>query len=193
MRAHTITTKCRPRRKARYSVLALALGVCALAIPATACGDSTQPDDGGAVAAGNAHRTPTELAQATAAGEPSGSGDSSRSVSDAAPVSSGGGLAEAYQERASQPGGGAVATDHSSPTVIKGGHGVIPGYASADAITGAEPFTGASGSPSGAEQWFDVPSALVGAGAAMALVSLGGAAFLTVRRRTEVSPSASTS
>jgi hypothetical protein len=167
MRAHITTTRSERRRKARYSVLALALGVCALAIPATASGDSTQPDDGGAVAEGNAHRTPTELAQTTSAGEPSDS---------------------------SQPsGGGAVATDHSSPTAIRGGHDVIPGYASADAITGAEPFTGASGSPSGAEQWFDVPSALVGAGAAMALVALGGAAFLTVRRRTGVSPSASTS
>jgi hypothetical protein len=185
MRAHiTTTTKSRPRRKARHSVLALALGVCALAIPASASGYSvngidsagpgpyrgahpglSQPDGDGAVAAGNAHRTPTELAQTTAAGEPSGSG---------------------------QPGG-AVATDHSSPNAIQGGHDVIPGYASADAITGAEPFTRASGSPSGAEQWFDVPSALVGAGAAMALVALGGAAFLTVRRRTEVSPSAFTS
>jgi hypothetical protein len=183
MRAHITTTKSRPRRKARYSVLALALGVCALAIPASASGYSvngidsagpgpysgahpglSQPDGDGAVAAGNAHRTPTELAQTTAAGEPSGSG---------------------------RPGG-AVATDHSSPNAIKGGHDVIPGYASADAITGAEPFTGASAS-SGAEQWFDVPSALVGAGAAMALVALGGAAFVTVRRRTEVSPSASTS
>jgi hypothetical protein len=166
MRAHITTTTSGRRRKARYSVLALVLGVCALAIPATASADSTQPDDGGAVAAGNAHRTPTELAQTTAAGEPSGS---------------------------SQPGGGAVVADHSAPNAIKGGHDVIPGYASADAITSAEPFTGASGSPSGAEQWFDVPSALVGAGAAMALVALGGAAFVTVRRRTEVSPSASTS
>jgi hypothetical protein len=169
MRAHTIITRSGRRRKARNSVLALALGVCALAIPATVSAKidySTQPDDDGAVAAGNAHRTPTELAQTTAAGEPSGS---------------------------SQPGGAAVATDHSSPNAIKGGHDVIPGSASADAITGAEPFTGASGSPSGAEQWFDVPSALVGAGAAMALVALGGVAFLTVRRRTEVSPSASTS
>ena len=50
-----------------------------------------------------------------------------------------------------------------------------------------------SGSPSSADPWFDWPSALVGAGSAMALVALGGAAFLTVRRRTEVSPSASTS
>jgi hypothetical protein len=93
-------------------------------------------------------------------------------------------------EQSSQPGG---SSDHSSPTVIKGGHDVTPGYASASAITGAETPTVASGSPSGAEQWFDLPSALVGAGSAMALVALGGAAFLTVRRQSEVSPSASTS
>jgi hypothetical protein len=93
-------------------------------------------------------------------------------------------------EQSSQPTGG---SDQSSPTAIKGGYDVIPGYASPNAITGAETPTVASGSPSGADQWFDVPSALVGAGSAMALAALGGAAFLTVRRRTQVSPSASTS
>jgi hypothetical protein len=93
-------------------------------------------------------------------------------------------------EQSSQPSGG---SDNPSPNAIKGGNDVTPGYASPNAITGAEPLTVASGSPSGADQWFDVPSALVGAGSAMALAALGGAAFLTVRRRTEVSPSASTS
>jgi hypothetical protein len=95
-------------------------------------------------------------------------------------------------EQSSQPSGG---SDGSSPTAIKGGHGVVPGYSSLNATTGPLPSepTLASGSPSGADQWFDVPSALVGAGSAMALAALGGAAFLTVRRRTEVSPSASTS
>ena len=166
MRAHITTTRSGRRRKARNSVLALALGVCALAIPATVSAKidySTQPDDDGAVAAGNAHRTPTELAQTTAAGEPTGS---------------------------SQPGGGAVATGHPSPNAIKGGHDVIPGYASADAITGAEPFTGApparrpaqsSGSTCPAPWWARGPRWL--------WVALGEVAFLTVRRRTEVSPS----
>lgn len=93
-------------------------------------------------------------------------------------------------EQSSQPSGG---SDHSTPTAVKGGHDVIPGYASPNAITGAEQPTVASGSPSNADQGFDWPSALVGAGSAMALVALGGAALLTVRRRTEVSPSASTS
>src|SRR5215207_5409156 len=43
MRAHTITTKCRPRRMARRLVLALALGVSAVAIPVSA---SASPVDG---------------------------------------------------------------------------------------------------------------------------------------------------
>jgi hypothetical protein len=43
---------------------------------ASALHDPGPTPDGGAVAAGNAHRTPTELAQTTAAGEPSGSGGS---------------------------------------------------------------------------------------------------------------------
>jgi hypothetical protein len=94
-------------------------------------------------------------------------------------------------EQSSQPSGG---SDNPSPNAIKGGHDAVRGYSSLNATTGPLPGepTLASGSPSGAEQWFDVPSALVGAGSALALAALGGAAFLTVRRRTEVSPSAST-
>jgi hypothetical protein len=83
-------------------------------------------------------------------------------------------------EQSSQPSGG---SDHSTPTAINGRHDLIPGYASPNAITGAEPLTVASGSPSSADQGFDWPSALVGAGSAMALVALGGAALLTVRRQ----------
>jgi hypothetical protein len=187
MRAHTITTKSRARRKARYSVLALALGVCALAIPATASGDSTQPDDDGAVAAGNAHRTPTELAQTTSAGEPS---DSSR-----------------------PSGGGAVAAGnaHRTPTELaqttaagepsgSGGSGVVDsGYALPNEIlrgahepSTAEP-TFVSDSAGTTGEGFDWASAAVGAGAAMALVALAGAALLTIRRRVPVSPSAPTS
>ena len=51
-----------------------------------------------------------------------------------------------------------------------------------------------SGSPAHADGGFDWLSAAIGAAAAMALAALGAAAFLTVRRRTAVSPStASTS
>ena len=47
-----------------------------------------------------------------------------------------------------------------------------------------------SSSPASTSDGFDWTSAAVGAGAAMALVCLGGAGFLTVRRRTAVSRSA---
>jgi hypothetical protein len=144
MGAHIITTKSRPRRKARYSVLALVIGVFALAIPASASGDSTEPDDGGAVAAGNAHRTPTELAQTTAGGEPSGSG-------------------------------GSAAADSGYASILRGAH----------EPSTAEP-TFVSDSTGTTAEGFDWASAAVGAGAAMALVALAGAALLTIRRRTAV-------
>jgi hypothetical protein len=93
-------------------------------------------------------------------------------------------------EQSSQPAG---SSDSPPQPAVNGGHDVIPGYASPTAIAGADTPTVASGSPSGDDQWFDLPSALVGAGSAMALAALGGAALLTVRRQREVSPSASTS
>jgi hypothetical protein len=68
------------------------------------------------------------------------------------------------------------------------------GYSSLNATTGPSPDqpTFASGSPSANDgfQWGD---AALGAGAALALVAFGGAALLTVRRRTAISPSASAS
>jgi hypothetical protein len=103
----------------------------------------------------------------------------------------------------SQPAG---SSDYSSVNSITGGSGqssqpaasedVGSGYSSLNSITGAqssEPTT-VSGSPASTDDGFDWLSAAIGAAAAMALVALGGAAFLTVRRRTEVAPStASTS
>jgi hypothetical protein len=68
------------------------------------------------------------------------------------------------------------------------------GYSSVSSITGpsaGEP-TAVTGSRSGSADGFDWPSALVGAGAALALAALGTAALLTFRRRTTISPSAST-
>jgi hypothetical protein len=181
MRAHTITTKSRPRRKVRYS-LALVLGVCALAIPATASGDSTQPDDGGAVAAGNAHRTPTELAQTTAAGEPSDSsqpgggaaaGNAHRTATELAQTTAAG-------EPSGSGGSGVLDSDYPSPNaILRGAH---------EPSTAEPTFVSDSAGTMG--EGFDWASAAVGAGAAMALVALAGAALLTVRRRTAVSPSA---
>ena len=66
-------------------------------------------------------------------------------------------------------------------------------YASVNAITGppADTAAYAFGSPSGTGDGFDWASALVGAGAALAMVALGGAALLTARRRGTVAPSTS--
>jgi hypothetical protein len=69
-----------------------------------------------------------------------------------------------------------------------------PDYSSVNAITGlsTEAPTVVSAAPVSGDQ-FDWGDAALGAGAALALMAYGGAALLTVRRRTPVSPSASTS
>jgi hypothetical protein len=89
-------------------------------------------------------------------------------------------------EESSQPVGGSGGSpyggglDYATPNASLGSDGL--GQA-----------TPVAGSPAGADDGFDWPSAAVGAGAAMALIALGGAALLTVRRRTAISPSASAS
>jgi hypothetical protein len=154
------------RKKARYSVFALALGVCALAIPATASAaggyslanaitggssDSTQPSGGDSVAVANAHRTPSELAQTTAAGEPSGSGGSPQ-----------------------------VDAGSTAPNAILSG---------AHEPSTAEP-TFVSDSTGTTSDGFDWASAALGAGTAtLVALALAGGALLTIRRRTAVSPS----
>jgi hypothetical protein len=75
---------------------------------------------------------------------------------------------------------------------------VDPSYTSPNAIAGPLPDRFTVESPAGepsarASDGFDWPSAAVGAGAAMALVALGGAVLLTLRRRAAISPSTSTS
>jgi hypothetical protein len=92
MRAHTITTTSRPRRIAGHVVLALALGVCALAIPVSAraspadapvdgwppkdiasgSSDSSQPGGGRDYSLVSSITPPSSEQRA-----PSGSGDSS--------------------------------------------------------------------------------------------------------------------
>jgi hypothetical protein len=140
MRAHTMT---------------IVLGICALAIPASANAEPIGSPDYSSV---NAI-----------------SGDSGES-SQAAGGSD-------YQSVNS------IAPPASEPS---GSQGVDSGYSSLNAISGAPtstptPVSGSTDSGDG----FDWGSALVGAGAALALAALGTAALLTVRRRT-VSPSAST-
>ena len=100
----------------------------------------------------------------------------------------------------SQPVGGAdyssvnsIAPLASSPSGSGGSADVDTGYASLNAISGspADAPTFVSSSPSSSGDGFDWPSALVGAGAALALAALGSAALLTVRRRS-ATPSPST-
>jgi hypothetical protein len=71
-----------------------------------------------------------------------------------------------------------------------------PDYATPNSILGSDglgELAPVTGSPASSGEGFDWPSAAVGAGAALALVAFGGAALLTVRRRTTVSPSGSAS
>jgi hypothetical protein len=160
MRAHTITTKSRPRRSTRYRVLALALGVCALAFPAI----GTASPVGGYSSANSIT---------------GGSSDSTQSVGGSAPVQ--GPLGAARR-------GGR--TDHSSvnsitPPVSEQSSKSTAGHSSLNAITGPTTATPTvvydSPAPSG--EGFDWASAAAGAGAAMALIALGGAALLSVRGR----------
>ena len=77
-------------------------------------------------------------------------------------------------------------TGSSAPSSVQSAHRVDPGnpaYSSLNATTPPPPGEPAvlSSSPS-TDDGFDWSSAAVGAGAAMALLALGGAAFLTVRR-----------
>jgi hypothetical protein len=90
---------------------------------------------------------------------------------------------------------GATVADASTAPTGKSAEGVDSRYSSLNAISGspADAPTFASSSPTGADEGFDWPSALVGAGAALALAALGVAALLTVRRRSTVTPSPSTS
>ena len=113
MTAHTITTINRHRRRARRRLIALALSVCALAIPATA---------------------------------------------DAQPI------------------------DWPGPWVYPTTTGASDSAGSAGLVSNVRATTGGG---------FDSASAALGAGAAIAVVALGGAVLFIVRRRPTVSPSAS--
>jgi hypothetical protein len=144
MRAHNITTISPPRRSARR-VLALAIGICALAVPTSAAADPIDLNDA-------PYASPDALV-----GPPSGESSDSSLSGEAA----------------------AVAAGHAHRT---------PGELAQR--TGPGELGLVSSSPASTSDGFDWGSAAMGAGAAMALVALGGAGFLTVRRRTAVSPSA---
>jgi hypothetical protein len=169
MRAHTTTTttttKSRPRRKARHVVVGLALAVCALALPATV---NAQPIDSDSVDTG--YSSVNAISGDSTDPNQTVGGSEYSSVNSIAPPA-------------------------SSPSGSGGSQGVGSGYASLNAISGSpgEAPTFVSSSPSNSGDGFDWASALVGAGATLALAALGGAALLTVRRRTAISPSTSTS
>lgn len=88
-------------------------------------------------------------------------------------------------------------SDAQKPGIAPGANepGVASSYSSVNAITGApsDASTFATASPAGTADGFDWTSALVGAGAALALAALGTAAMLTFRRSTGIPPTASAS
>ena len=76
---------------------------------------------------------------------------------------------------------------YRTPDVVLGGSiGPSQGDSSDDPVTGAPGLVSGLSTDDG----FDWASAAIGAGAVMTLVALGGAALLTVRRRTAVASSA---
>ena len=132
-------------------------------------------------------------APATAGAEPAGSmlTPGTPGGYSGAPMQKGDiGVPQKYAKRTGTPAGSMLTPGtpggYSGAPVQKGDIGVPQENASDTTL--------ASGSPADAHDGFDWLSAAIGAAAATALVALGGAAFLTVRRRTAVSPStASTS
>jgi hypothetical protein len=172
MRAHTtntITTMTRPRRNAWRRAVALALGVCALAIPASASGYSSVN-----AVTGGSNDSSQPVGSSDSSSVSAITGGSSTSTAPGAPQYS----------RTPTELGQRVATSKSA-------HRVDPGNTSLNAIAGPSP--GGSPSPASSADGFHWGDAALGAGTAMAVLALGGAALLTVRRRTAVSPSAASS
>jgi hypothetical protein len=158
MRAHITIMSPRSRRSARTRVLVLAISVCALAIPASA-GAKVYTTSGG-------------------------SSDSSQPV-DTQNYSSVNAIAPA-SDTGSRTGTelGQAVEEPSGP------NGFDSGHSSLNAIAGslrATP-TAVSSSPSDTGDGFDWGDAALGAGAALSLAALAGAALFTARRRTTVSP-----
>jgi hypothetical protein len=168
MRAYNISanpTQTWPRREARH--IAVALTVCALAVPASASAVQIGSEPGEPAATGYSSVTAITGASSDSS-QPACYSDSACSDTTAVNAPTGGSKESAD---------------------------VDSGYSSLNAITGApaETPTFVSSSPTGSGDGFDWASALVGGGVALALAALGGAALLTVRRRSPVTPSASTS
>ncbi len=177
MRAYTITKTRRARPKAWLGVLPLALAVGSLAAPATAGAENSSVNSSGNAVTGTpAGSMLTPGTPGGYSGAPVQKGNIGVPAGDTS-VNSVTGTPAGSMLTPGTPGG------YSGAPVQKGDIGVP-----------ASDTTLASGSPADTDDGFDWLSAAIGAAAAMALVAIGGAAFLTVRRRTAVSPStASTS
>jgi hypothetical protein len=102
-------------------------------------------------------------------------------------------------EQSSQPAEGVAqsslnaitqeADGSSAPSGLASAHRVDPGHPAYSSLNPIAPAD-VSSSPS-TDDGFDWSSAVAGAGAAVAFLALGGAAFLTARRRTTISPASS--
>ncbi len=161
MRAHTIITMSRRSRQRRRRALALAIGVCALVIPSTA---SAVPVDSGPYSV-----------NATTGGsdEPSQSGGGPGYSSESQPVGLSGSSGSSDASRYSSLNA-IVGSSESQPVGLSGSSGSSDAsrYSSLNAITGPADTTFVSSSPSSSDDGFDWISALMGAGAALALASL---------------------
>jgi hypothetical protein len=156
----TLSTTKQPRPGVRHSLIALVLGICVLAIPASASGSYGSASDDG--------------------GNSSVADNISRNAGFVAP--------DHTSLNASLNSPTTLPADDSPANVSSDPRG---GYSSLNAISGspADEPTLVSGSPSAGDP-FDWGDAALGAGITMAMVAIGGAALLTLRRRTAVSPSA---
>jgi hypothetical protein len=178
MRAYTITKTRRARPKAWLGVLALALAVGSLAAPATAGAEYSN-----SITSGSQEPSGTTAGSMLTPGTPGGYSGAPMQKGDIGGEEPSGTPAGSMLTPGT-PGG------YSGAPMQKGD---IGGHGLRDTVRASD-TTLVSGSPASTDDGFDWLSAAIGAAAAMALVALGGAAFLTVRRRTAVAPSpASTS
>jgi hypothetical protein len=160
-----ITTQSKRHRHRRPLYrLAVVAGVCALAIPASASASyGSAPDNGSG--------TDTVTRDAGLVAPDHTSLNASLNSSD----TSGADLS-APQGTDSSSGHVTDSSGYSSPNAITGGSNPEPTFVS---------------SASAASDPFDWGDAALGAGVAMALMTLGGVALIVLRRRTPISPTAS--
>jgi hypothetical protein len=172
------------------SMSLVAVGVCALAIPASVA--SAQGGSGDSSESAIPHGADYSSVNATG-----GSGDSSESTIRHGAYYSSVNAITGNSDDASDSGGGVAAgLAHRTPTELGQSTRGSP-----DALvlrrdgSKAEPFVAYVGAspPTASDDGFDLGSAAVGAGVAMAMIALGGAALIITRRYAARSVSATTS